>query len=126
MNPLLSHSSTILAVSDVAASIEFYVEKLGFDLTFKWEDPVTYAVVKSGEIGIHLSLKSDKHQISQEHVQIAIFTHDVDEVYRQCQENGIKIHAEIGDRDYGMRDFDITDPDGYIIGFSQELASVKH
>lgn len=125
MNPLLSHSATVLPVSDVSTSIDFYVEKLGFDLTFKWRDPPTYAVVKSGEIGIHLSLSSDNHKVSREHVHIAIFANDVNAVYQQCLDKGINIHAEIGDRDYGMRDFDITDPDGHIIGISQELASIK-
>ena len=125
MNPLLSHAATILPVSDVAASIVFYVNKLGFDLTFTWQEPPAYAVVKNGEIGIHLSLKSDNYQVSQEHVHIAIFAHDVDAVYEQCKKNGVNIHAEIGDRDYGMRDFDITDPDGHIIGISQEIAQKK-
>lgn len=125
MNPYLSHSATILPVSDVLASIDFYEKKLGFDVTFKWQEPPTYAVVKSGDIGIHLSLRSEKYQVNQEHVHIIIFAHDVDAAYKQCLESGVKIHAEIGDRDYGMRDFDITDPDGFIISFSQELASIK-
>lgn len=125
MNPLLSHSATILPVSDVSASMAFYVDQLGFDLTFKWQDPPTYAVIKSGEISIHLSLKEAGDKISQEHVRLLIFAHDVDGVYRQCQQNGVPIHSEIGDRDYGMRDFDITDPDGHVIGFSQEIASKK-
>ena len=121
MNPLLSHSATIFPVKDVAASIDFYVKKLGFDLTFKWEDPITYAVVKSGEIGIHLALRSDSYQVNREHVHLAIFVHDVDALYEQCLTKGVVIHHEIGDRDYGMRDFDILDPDGFIIGFSQEI-----
>ena len=125
MNPLLSHAATILPVSDVSVSIDFYVRKLGFDLTFKWQEPPTYAVVKSGDIGIHLSLKSDNYQVGQEHVSIALFAHDVNAVYQQCLKNGMTIHTEIGDRDYGMRDFDVTDPDGHIISISQELAGVK-
>ena len=125
MNPLLSHSATILPVSDVAAAIDFYVNKLGFDCTFQWQDPPTYAVVKSGDIGIHLPLREEDYQVSQGHVHLAIFVHDVDAVYEQCLKNGVKSHAEIGDRDYGMRDFDIMDPDGFIIGFSQELHQNK-
>ena len=48
-----------------------------------------------------------------------IFTNDVDEIYKRLEKNGVEIVNPIGTRDYMMRDFDIRDPDGYILSFGQ-------
>jgi len=35
---------------------------------------------------------------------------------------GVAIVEPIGDRDYGMRDFAVTDPDGHRLVFGQEIS----
>ncbi|MEM9260112.1 MAG: VOC family protein, partial [Bacteroidota bacterium] len=51
----VSHAAIVLSVQDIQASIAFYRDKLGFDLTFSWGDPTNYAVLKTGEVSVHLS-----------------------------------------------------------------------
>jgi len=38
-------------------------------------------------------------------------------VYQEFSEKKISINTPIRNREYGMREFDVRDPDGYIIGF---------
>ena len=111
-----SHASVVFPVKDVEASAHFYRDKLGFDLTFTWEDPISYAVLNRDDaVGIHLVKKEGEFQPSTQHTALFIFVHQVDEVYKEYQAKGVNIIQKIGDRDYGMRDFDIVDPDGFIL-----------
>ena len=42
----------------------------------------------------------------------------VDALYRRAREGGVAIANEIADRDYGLRDFIIEDPDGFRLRFA--------
>ena len=118
-----SHAATVFPVQDIEKSIEFYRDKLGFDVTFEWGEPVQYAVLKSGDVSVHLVVKDDpKYQPSSVHTALYVFVHDVDEVYEELKANGASITNEIADRDYGMRDFDITDPDGFQLCFAMGIS----
>ena len=118
----VSHAATVFPVANVRESIDYYRDVLGFEINFEWEDPVTYAVLKKGEgVSIHFVQQADDFKPSKEHTAVYIFCHDVDAVYEECKKNGANITTDIGDRDYGMRDFDITDPNGYRISYSMGL-----
>ena len=115
---MYSHAATILSVNDIRASIDFYISKLGFDCSFEWENPPTYAVLNyNDKINIHLSLADHHVNNQQKPVALSIFVYDVDAVYEDLKSKGVKIHHPIGNRDYGMRDFDILDPSGYLLTF---------
>ena len=57
-------------------SLNFYQDKLGFELTFTWNDPIDYAVLKRGGVNIHLTLTHDDLKPSQVHRSLYIFVHD--------------------------------------------------
>ena len=46
---------------------------------------------------------------------------DVNAYYDELKRNGTDITTEIGDRDYGIRDFSVTDINGYILVFGQDI-----
>ncbi|SDR66352.1 VOC family protein [Christiangramia echinicola] len=114
-----SHSATIFPVSDLGKSIEFYLDKLDFEKTFEWGEPMYYAVVKKGGVGIHLTKRSDGRRPSKYHRALYIFVNDIEKVYKQCRDQNVKIVNDLEDRDYKMKDFDIEDPDGFIITFGK-------
>lgn len=119
---LFSHSSPIFPVDDPLQTAEYYRDILGFDINFKWEDPPSYVVINRDDaVGIHLTKKQDDFQPSSAHTSLFIFVHDVDAVYEEYQKSGANIVTPIGDRDYAMRDFDIKDPNGYIIVFGKGI-----
>ena len=116
-----SHAATVIPVVNVPNSLNFYENQLGFTCNFKWNDPVDYAVVKRGEVSIHLTKIDSEEKRNSHRTSIYIFVHDVDVVYQEFIENKVTIHTEIGNREYGMREFDVKDPDGYIIGFGRGI-----
>lgn len=114
-----SHAATIFPVKDIQRSIDFYTQQLKFDLTFTWEDPITYAVLKKGGVSIHLTKRADDLYPSKKHTALYIFVHNLQEVYEQCLKEQVPILNPLGARDYQMKDFDIQDPEGYIITFGK-------
>ena len=117
MSKQFSHAATIFTVLDPITSARFYRDKLGFDITFEWGDPVDYVVMnREDAVAIHLS-KAAKPLEHGDAAALYVFVHDVNQLYEEFSSKDVPIHAPIGTREYGMRDFDIRDPDGYIICF---------
>ena len=115
MKELFSHASSVFPVRDINHSIRFYTKQLGFKLNFTWEDPITYAVLARGEVKIHLSTRQDDCVPSKRHTALYIFVHDVDAVYEEFLAQNVIIENPPEDQTYKMREFNITDPDGYIL-----------
>ncbi len=110
---LFSHASIILPVSDVNQTAIFYRDKLGFDISFLWEDPPSYAVVNRDDaVGIHFT-KTELPLNITEHPRLYIFVQDPDAVYEEYQKSGVDIVEPLKDTDYKMREFVIKDLNGY-------------
>jgi catechol 2,3-dioxygenase-like lactoylglutathione lyase family enzyme len=60
-------SEAIFAVADVAATIRFYREKLGFTKTWVWDDPPTHGGVEWGGISLMFHLDADLAQYLEGH-----------------------------------------------------------
>ena len=120
--PVLSHFASIFPVQDVQRSIAFYTKQLGFRLEFTWNDPVDYAVLVRGGVSIHLNKRIDPVSPPSPHAKMYVFTENIDVLYEEYLSMDIPIKTPIGTRDYGMRDFDILDPDGYMISFGEGVS----
>src|SRR5690349_10749865 len=83
-------SEAILAVADVAATIRFCREKLGFTDGWCWDDPPTFGGVRWGEVSLMLSLNVElaKHVEGHQHY---FFVKGVDELYARHHQNGVEI-----------------------------------
>ncbi len=116
-----SHLAPVIAVPDVSETIAWYRDKLGFDITFTWNDPVDYAVLKRGErISLHFSraghFSKDKLPDS---TSVYFFVHDVDAVHTEFVDKGVENITTPKDWEYGMRDFDVVDINGYRLSFGR-------
>ena len=85
---LFSHSSPVFPVKDVIETANYYKKYLGFDITFTYGDPPYYSVVIREDIGIHF-YKVDS-SISIQSNQLVIFVYDVDALYHEFQQKGVK------------------------------------
>ena len=53
---------------------------------------------------------------------VRVMVPDVDGCWRRAGEIGARVVSPIADRDYGLRDFTIADPDGFGVRFASKLA----
>lgn len=115
----IMHAATVIPVTDMFASLDFYCNTLGFHQNFLWKDPPEYAVLKRGETSIHLTLIPDYEPPKRRLGCIYIFVNQVEELHREFVEKGVRITAQLDEQEYHMKDFDLTDPDGNILIFGE-------
>lgn len=135
-----------LKVKDIRMSLKFYTEKLGFIQAFTWGEPVNFAGLACGDVMIHLSeeanvsleassgaasrASSDAYSNASSDASLDSFSEksevffvidNVDILYKNHLANHVRVVAAIGDREYGLRDYAVADPDGNELGFGQYI-----
>lgn len=108
-----------LAVSDVAAALQFYTKKLGFQQAFTWGEPPTFAGVNLGKVQMFLAAGTPTP--SPDTSAVYFLVGDGDALYEFHRGNGVEIAQEIGDRPYGIRDYTVRDLNGYYLVFGHHL-----
>lgn len=105
-------------VRDLERSKAFYLQ-LGFDLlsekeafvVLTWEDHRLFLEERKD-----ISFPADSPQGN-----VRIMVADVDAYWRRVSEMKVRVIKPIADREYGLRDFTIADPDGFGLRFGSRL-----
>ena len=108
---------TGIVVSDLNAAIDFYTNKLGFGLAFKWGEPARMAGVNLGHVQIFL----EHGETSPKGCYMYFVINDADAFYDFHRNNGVEITEPIADRNYGLRDYAVRDLYGYVSSFGHRL-----
>jgi uncharacterized glyoxalase superfamily protein PhnB len=110
----------ILTVKNPLQAKAFYVNKLGFKVSFEWGDPISYLGLERDDVSIHL-IGSNISRQEAGTGNISIITNEVDNYFSQCKSNGVEIIIEPADREYGLRDFGLKDMDGNVLNFGCDV-----
>lgn len=111
-------------VDDLPTALAFYVEQLGFTQAIAWDD--FYASVERDGQSIHLkrASKVDADRANRhvnEHLDAYIEVTNAESLCREFETRGVVMMKALEERPWGARDFYVQDPDGYVLGFSQQL-----
>jgi catechol 2,3-dioxygenase-like lactoylglutathione lyase family enzyme len=109
-------SAAIFVVRDIAASLAYYRDALGFEIAFTWGEPTYYAGVCRGSVTIHLQAASQT-KCPPGAASLCVFVGSADGVHRELVARGARILQAPASYPYGMRDFDVVDLDGNRIVF---------
>ena len=102
-----------LPVPDLARSLAFYSDQLGFEVGF-----VAESMAEFSDAGIVLDEEAAFERPGVP-VIVGLGVDDVDAVYADLRARGCAVAEPPADRPWGVRNFYITDPDGYVIEFEQ-------
>ena len=119
--PEILASTFVLAVTDLAKSKRFYLDKLGFTEDFSVDG---WAFLSRGACQLRLGHCPDAMPISkaQDHSWFAyLHVHDASSLYQEIVRNGVEIWHKIEDKPWGLREFAIVTPDGHRIVFGERL-----
>lgn len=116
-----------LLVSDIAASLALYRDVLGFQLKESVPDAPPFVFVWLERNGINLFL-NDAKPVVQEFTTLRagntstlyIIVDDVEAFHAEISSRA-RVVTNLKDQFYGMREFAILDPDGYLVTFGQRV-----
>lgn len=111
----------VIWVTDVKATLDYYVNVLGFSQT-AYDAAVGWGEVVKDNVVIMFSAPNE--HIPYDKLQFTgsfyLNTNNVDECWQQLKDKASILYP-IENFDYGMREFAITDCNGYILQFGQTL-----
>ncbi|MFT3866863.1 MAG: VOC family protein [Nibricoccus sp.] len=107
----------VFYVANVDVAVRYYVERLGFNLSFKYG---TYAGLVMGACELHVTDPGEPRQIVGAGTAY-LLCDEVDAYYEKIKAAGATLKCEPADRTYGMRDFAAFDLDGNQISFGCEM-----
>ena len=113
----LNGAVPVLAVEDLAKSVEFWERNLGFEKAFEFGP---YAGVQRGPVEIHLSGAADSWSSAPNTCRIDV--QGVDALYAEIEPRGIvKPDETLQTTSFGMRQFSVLDPSGNRITFAEPV-----
>jgi uncharacterized glyoxalase superfamily protein PhnB len=128
MNPDHFRIAPYFIVPDVVAAAEFYRDKLGFHFDRYWGEPPGFVMMKCDGIVVMLKKVEGVDQSFPNHAvhpnacwDAYVWVPDAQKLYEEFKSNGVTIAREIEETEYGCRDFDVRDLNGYVLCFGQEL-----
>jgi catechol 2,3-dioxygenase-like lactoylglutathione lyase family enzyme len=116
----------LLQVFDMAASVAFYCDVLGFELveTSKPSRPLHWALLRqaSSELMLNAAYEEQERPANRDpsrqaaHADVALFfgCHDLDAAFQALRAKGLDVKPPVV-RDYGMNQIYFKDLDGYQI-----------
>jgi catechol 2,3-dioxygenase-like lactoylglutathione lyase family enzyme len=109
-------------VDNLDRSIDYYRDRLGFQLDFVYEG--FYASVSRDGCAIHLkhapkTVADRAHRKANEHLDAFIAVVAVRALFDEVQTRGASVIKPLQERRWSAMDFYVEDPDGYILCFSE-------
>lgn len=115
------HLSPIVPVESMERSIGFYTEVLGFEVMMNTE---SYSIVTKDATSLHLTKAEDESvlAVTRGHISIYLEVEKIEPLWAHVAQfkDRYKIR-DLFDREYGMREFHIIDPDGCLVFVGQRI-----
>lgn len=112
-----------LLVTDIARSLAFFSEKLGFETQFAYGDPPFYAQVARGDA--YLNLRCIEAPlvkpllVSREiYLSATVCVDSIKELFLYYQSGGVDFAQTLRTEPWGAKTFIVADPDGNLILFA--------
>lgn len=116
-HPMFSHAEPVLAVNDVAATIRYYQEVLGFPTQWTWGDPPTLGAVSWH--GAHIQfLRNEKLAKSSVGNSVWMRLRYIDQLYKLHRERNAEIVEPLQRQPWGMDQYIVKDINGYYLCFA--------
>jgi catechol 2,3-dioxygenase-like lactoylglutathione lyase family enzyme len=124
--PKIAAISPFFIVTNVERTIAFYRDQLGFEVTFQQPDSDPFfAVLRRDDAQLLVKSERDLMPLPnpQRHPSIRwdafVYAPDPDALSADFAAHGAIFSASLEDTHDGLRGFEVTDPDGYVLFFGR-------
>jgi catechol 2,3-dioxygenase-like lactoylglutathione lyase family enzyme len=114
---MLKASEAILAVADVAATVRFYRDVLGFEGEWLWGEPPTFGAVRWGSVQVMLCQQPGLAARVEGH-QHFFRCDEIDALHARHQALGAPIIEAMENKPWGFREYVVRDINGYHLRFA--------
>jgi catechol 2,3-dioxygenase-like lactoylglutathione lyase family enzyme len=125
-------ASPCFIVRNVPAALEFYRDKLGFDITFEGPEPddIFFGIVQRGrsmvmfkDIGVE-PVPNGTRDVGQGNMRwdAYIYVADPDALADEYAGNSVEFFEPLKDTHDGLRGFEVKDADGYVLFFGRPIS----
>ena len=126
----LTYVAPFFIVTNLKTSVSFYIDKLGFEVLFIGpDDDPFWAIVGRDHISITIKQISVDIKPMPNHTRhkwarwdAYISTAEPDTLYEEYRSGGVAFRQPIQDDGDGLRGFEVTDADGYVLFFGRPKA----
>lgn len=113
-----------LRTTDIAGTLRFYKEKLGFSVDFNYEN--FYAGIRCGDQKVHLKQVCDQDpSISYVeeggHLHLYLETGDATALSKELKDRGVALVKEVHETQWQTREFVIRDDQGHTLYFGEPI-----
>lgn len=128
MSDVVKHSARLFRcwpsflVSDLGASVAYFRDKLGFEVSYQIDDP-PFATLSRDNLVVLLRRTEQpvaglaNQRVEPSEADVYIQVSDVDQLHAELRERGADVLSEPTTRPYEHRDFAVRLPDGYLLLF---------
>lgn len=123
--PLIEDAVAIVPVRDIAATMDFYADTLGFERRFIAPD-ASFAIAVHGEAALHFVATDDADALraTANNISVYLWVRSLDALYARLAPALSALPPERVrapfDQPYGMREFHVKDPDGCLLLFGED------
>ncbi len=132
MSPAQIRDATpVLLVKDVVKAAAYYTDKLGFAVDRFWGEPPMFAIARRDGVSIMLNQvdAGDTFRPNGDYngrFSIYIDTSDADALHAEFQSKGADIVCPPDNQPYMMREFQVRDLDGHLLGCGHDISGAAH
>ncbi|MHB8381471.1 MAG: VOC family protein [Candidatus Binataceae bacterium] len=124
MESKLDAIAPVFLVEDVRRAAEYYRDRLGFELGDYFGEPPEFTIVRRDAVRIAMRRAGERRGGSNrawkpDAIDAYIWVSDIDALYQQFVKDGVPVAAPPELQEYGIREIEIRDLDGYILTFGQ-------
>ncbi|HET9232331.1 MAG TPA: VOC family protein [Vitreimonas sp.] len=123
----IADATPVLLVRDVVKAAGYYTDKLGFTVERFWGEPPTFTIARRDGVFLMLNqvAASDQFRPNGDYdgrFSVYVDVNDADALHAEFQMKGADIVCTPEDMPYMMREFQVRDLDGHLLGFGHDIS----
>ena len=117
----------VLLVADVQKAAAYFRDALGFNIPRFWGDPPTFTIASRDGLEVMLNQvgAADVFRPNGDYdgrFDAYFWVRDADALHAEFASHGADIVCPPSDEPYGMREFQVRDPDGHLLAFGHDIS----
>lgn len=127
MNAHVMQAAPVLLVNDVVKAAAYYTDKLGFTVERFWGEPPTFTIAERDGVSIMLNQvdAGDSFRPNGDYdgrFSVYLYVDDADALHAEFAAKGADIVCPPEDQPYKMREFQVRDLDGHVLGCGHDTS----